>query len=446
MSVMMQAFYWDCPQAENKVHGWWRHVTDKIPSLKASGVCALWLPPVHKAANLSGPSMGYDPYDYFDLGEFNQKGSIPTLFGTRPELQVLIDTAHAQDMQVYADMVLNHNSGGDAQENNPFDSGLNQRWTKFNPASKRFPRDWQHFHPSRYETTDGMSFGDMPDLCHRHPHVYANLMDLAIWLVEEIGFDGFRYDFVKGYGTWLIKSIQEYRYTRGGREIRPYGIAENWSGEREISDWLADANAWSDNPVDAFDFPLRYALKDLCDSFGYDLTNLCGGNKLYCARPLSAVTFVDNHDFRGGDTPEIVSDKLLAYSFILTHEGYPCVYWKDYFNYGLAMSGTPNGIDALMGAHNAFAGGPTRHHHVDHSLYIMQRTGWEEKPGLVYLLNNDNHWRGHEVATGMGAKRWRTAAWWSARDDGRPYDQQSDSDGKGVFFAPPRGFAVYVPE
>jgi len=64
-----------------------------------------------------------------------------------------------------------------------------------------------------------------------------------------------------------------------------------------------------------------------------------------------------------------------------------------------------------MGVHNAFAGGPTHHHHVDHSLYVMQRTGWDDKPGLVYLLNNDNHWRGHEVATGMGSRRWRTAAW-----------------------------------
>ena len=41
----------------------------------------------------------------------------------------------------------------------------------------------------------------MPDLSHRNPHVYAEILNLMRWLIEEIGFDGFRYDFVKGYGA-----------------------------------------------------------------------------------------------------------------------------------------------------------------------------------------------------------------------------------------------------
>jgi len=45
---------------------------------------------------------------------------------------------------------------------------------------------------------DGMSFGDMPDLCHRNPDLYTGLLQYARWLLEEINIDGFRYDFVKG--------------------------------------------------------------------------------------------------------------------------------------------------------------------------------------------------------------------------------------------------------
>ena len=52
-----------------------------------------------------------------------------------------------------------------------------------------------------------MTFGDMPDLCHRHPLVYAALIELAQWMVEIIGFDGFRFDFVKGYAPWMVQSI-----------------------------------------------------------------------------------------------------------------------------------------------------------------------------------------------------------------------------------------------
>jgi alpha-amylase len=39
-------------------------------------------PPVSKAQN--GPfSMGYDPTDYFDFGNYNQNGTIETRFGSK---------------------------------------------------------------------------------------------------------------------------------------------------------------------------------------------------------------------------------------------------------------------------------------------------------------------------------------------------------------------------
>ena len=77
-------------------------------------------------------------------------------------------------------------------------------------------------------------------------------------LLEEIGFDGFRYDMVKGYGGWMVRSIQELRALRGGTSFKPYAVGECWDSDRTIGDWLDEANAWSDNPVGAFDFPLRW--------------------------------------------------------------------------------------------------------------------------------------------------------------------------------------------
>ena len=79
MGVMLQAFFWDCPRVDNKEFQWWNYVCEQVPSLAKVGFTSLWLPPVHKAANLVGPSMGYDPYDYYDLGEFDQKGQYPDL-------------------------------------------------------------------------------------------------------------------------------------------------------------------------------------------------------------------------------------------------------------------------------------------------------------------------------------------------------------------------------
>jgi alpha-amylase len=92
MGIMMQAFYWDCPAIEGKPFQWWKHVESEVPKLAAAGFTALWLPPANKAAN--NISMGYDPYDFWDLGEFDQKGSVATWFGTRKELEDLIAAAH----------------------------------------------------------------------------------------------------------------------------------------------------------------------------------------------------------------------------------------------------------------------------------------------------------------------------------------------------------------
>jgi alpha-amylase len=330
---MMQAFYWDCPRIEGIPFGWWAHLQTKVPELAGVGFTALWLPPANKAAN--NTSMGYDPYDFFDLGEFDQKGSVATWFGQKDALIALIDAAHGAQMQVYADFVIDHCSGADAQEVSPID-GVS-RWTLFKPRSGRFPRDTECFHPSRYETWDEGQFNGMPDLCHRNPAVYTALLECAEWMIEDVGFDGFRFDFVKGYGPWMVRAIQELRGLHGDKAFKPFSVGECWEGSRRIEDWLDQANVWSDNPVHAFDFPLRYRLRDLCQSYGFSLRQLAAPGTVLTDRASAAVTFVENHDVVRDDP--ILRDKMLAYAFILTHQGYPCVFWQDYYTWGLGLAG-----------------------------------------------------------------------------------------------------------
>jgi alpha-amylase len=291
-----------------------------------------------------------------------------------------------------------------------------------------------------------MAFGDMPDLSHRNPYVYTELLNLARWLIEQVGFDGFRYDFVKGYGANTITAIQEYHYQREGKLITPYGVAEFWDNARAIENWVALANFSNSNPVDAFDFPLREMLKALCDQYGFSLTGLAGWETVLQKQPQSVVTFVENHDLRDEGRP-IVNDKLLAYSYILSHEGYPCVFWQDYFNYNLALADTPNGISALVQAHEKYAGGAAETLYLDDDLYIMQRSGYFEKPGLIYVLNNRGEaWHGAWVTTRWQNNTFEPVAWWGRSDRSRPLDQSTGPDGRGQFFAPARGYAVYAPK
>ena len=115
--ILFQAFYWDCPRVEGKEGNWWSFLKDKVSDLANIGITALWLPPSAKSSHID--SMGYAPYDYYDHGEFDQKGGIETWFGSTSELKALIQTAHDHGMLVVADAVLNHCDIGDAKEYHP---------------------------------------------------------------------------------------------------------------------------------------------------------------------------------------------------------------------------------------------------------------------------------------------------------------------------------------
>lgn len=319
MAVMMQAFYWDAPVKEDKRGEWWNYLREKVPQLASSGFSSLWLPPISKAADPN--SNGYDPYDYFDLGDIDQKGSVKTLYGNRAELENLIHALHENGMSAIGDMVINHNSGADEEETNPLNG--EKMWTKFRPKSGKFPRDWNCFHPSRYERymVEGENYAGFPHLCHRNPQVYTAMFEYARLLIEELDFEGLRFDFVKGYGAWMIGLLAKYQYQKkDGREFAPFVVGEYWSGPDDIGDWLDKVHAVTDQQVAAFDFPLRYKLKAMCDTPNYDLRDLTDAGSVSAARPFNAVTFVDNHDTHND---VIVNDKLLAYSFILTGMAIP---------------------------------------------------------------------------------------------------------------------------
>jgi alpha-amylase len=412
-----------------------------VPQLAASGFDSLWLPPFCKTS--SPDSNGYDPYDYFDLGDIDQKGATKTLYGNRLERQRLIKLAHDHKMSVIADMVINHCSGADEEEVNPLDG--EKRWTKFNPKSGKFPRDWNCFHPSRYERTmiEGERFAGFPHLCHRNPLVYTALFEYARMVIEELDFDGFRFDFVKGFGSWMIGLLAKYQYQKkDGREFSPFVVGEHWSGPGDIGGWIDGVLAVTDTQIAAFDFPLRYKLKDLCDTPNYDLRNLTDAESVSACRPFNAVTFTENHDMGGN---EVVNDKMLGYSFILTGDGYPCVFWWDYFNCELARPNTPNGIDALMDAHHRYAGGEACILHADPDLYIMQRGGSDQQSGLVYVLNNlGNQWSGTSVKTKWPNQRFKPVAW-DGHECTQPDERTTDEHGDSEFPAPPRGYCVYAP-
>jgi alpha-amylase len=245
----------------------------------------------------------------------------------------------------------------------------------------------------------------------------------------------------------MVKAIAELRYlNKSELGFYPFCVGECWDGERTIDDWLGTINSFMDNPVSAFDFPLHYRLKGLCDTYGFSLRTLATPGTVVQDTPSQAVTFVDNHDTIRDPGNAINNDKLLAYSFILSHEGYPSVFWMDWYNFGLAKTGTPNGIAALVAAHEQHAGGTTQVLYADDNLYVMQRTGSGTQSGLVYVLNNlGDAWNGAMVQTQWQGVRFEPVAY-GGYDASRPDSKTTSADGHSDFWASPRGWAVYAPQ
>ncbi|MBL3657337.1 alpha-amylase [Fulvivirga sediminis] len=405
--VLMQAFYWDVPAGGN----WYDSIKDKIPSWDAAGISAIWLPPVSKAQN-GAYSMGYDPADYFDFGDYNQHGSVETRFGNKAELVSLINTAHSYDIDVYADIVLNHNSGG-ALEPNPY-TGTNT-YTDFNPASGKFYRSASDFHPNSYATYDEGIFGGFPDLSHSAPYVQDWLWNRADgvgkYYRDSLGFDGWRFDYVKGFGGWVVK---EWMNNVGG-----FAVGEYWDGNAQLlQDWVNATNRTSS----AFDFACYYKMDEAFD--GNDLTKL-QDDMLWKRDAYKSVTFVTNHD------TDIIGDKMHAYAYIMTHEGYPTVFYND-FEQWLDKDKLIN----LIWIHNNKAVGSTSIQYADNDEYIARRNG---SPGLIVYLNDSNVWVERWVQT-----NWSTS---SIKDyTGNSNWQPTTQTDKWVKIqCPPNSYSVWSP-
>ena len=440
--VMMQGFYWDVPAGGT----WWDTINNKVSVLSnmagGYGIDRIWLPPASKSQ--SGPySMGYDPADYYDLGEYEQHGSIETRFGSKKELTGLISTLHENNISVMADIVMNHRSGG-AYEYNPVTG--DSTYTDFtNVKSGKMAWTWKTFHPNPEHDADAGYFGGFADVCYVTGTAYNDMETWLNWLKSDIGFDGgWRFDYVKGLDPWVVKDM---KIATGDL----FSIGEYWDGNVDLlSNWSNKTGA------SVFDFALYYTMRDIfnkTDGSGY-LPNLVDPAKSFAAKnPLKAVTFAGNHD-----TDEIITDKMMAYAFMLTYQGYPSIWWKDYFNYGLDDLGGKwgNGINQLVWVRGALADGSPEIELLktnDGDLLIYAANGYSsESPGYIVVINDQPaDWKGATVQTAntyLQDKKLTAYAWHSTvpGQNNQPDTEYANASGEVEVYAPPRGYAVYSVE
>lgn len=330
--VMLQGFYWDSHSGSDNTK--WATLTAQSDEL-SKYFKVIWVPNSARAA--SNPGMGYDPVYWFTNHN--------TAFGTEAQLRTMISTFKQKGTDIIEDVVINHRSG-------------KSNWTDF-PAEKWNGTTYQlgpehickndevawatgQAKPTGADDT-GENFDGSRDLDHTNIKVQENCKAYCRFLLEDLGYAGFRYDMAKGYSGHYTKLYNEASKPK-------YSVGEYWDGSYDaVAAWIEATGKQSA----AFDFPCKYAINEAFASG--DMTKLVWNangvtpqpaGMIHWWYPQYAVTFIDNHDTARDDWNKFNGNIPAAYAFILSSPGTPCVFWKHYTSF-------KKEIQALISIRNA---------------------------------------------------------------------------------------------
>ncbi|MBQ8952356.1 MAG: alpha-amylase [Eubacterium sp.] len=475
--IMMQYFEWFL-KGDGTL---WKKAAAEAKHLAAAGVTSLWMPPAYKGAEGADDS-GYTVYDLYDLGEFNQKGSVRTKYGTKDEYVAAIKELKKNRINVYADVVLDHKMGADRVEE-VHAAEFNERnryqmigedkvigaWTGFDfPGRKNkysdFKWNWTHFDgidwdqdsvkkavykfagkewDDEVDDTDNGNYDYLmgADIDFGNKEVIDELTNWAVWYLKTTGVDGFRLDAVKHipaafYRNFLMK-VRELT----GMEL--FTVGEYWHGDvNRLTSYLGEINS----EASLFDVPLHFNFLHCSQAHGaYDLRRIFD-DSLLSKNPLKAVTFVDNHDTQPGQPMESFIEewfKPLAYALILLRrEGYPCVFYGDY--YGIphdGIKGMKQTLDKLMKLRKTKAYGEQHDYFDDPECIGWTREGDKEHKdsGLAVVMSD-----GRGGTKRMYIGRQFAGKHFSDVLGNAKYNIKIDDEGCGEFYVNRCGVSVWV--
>src|SRR6187402_1195588 len=336
--VMIQGFHWTTDVSTTK---WYEVIKSNSTVLQTAGFDAIWLPPASKSTG----GMGYIPTEWYNLNNAH---------GTQAQLTSLITDLHSKSIKVIADIVINHRGGtaGWYDFSTPSWNTPTETWSICNNSNISASgqkgtgnADYDPVAAGLKDSGESGLFTAGRDLDHSNVKVREGIITWMNWLKNDIGFDGWRYDYVHGYDGKYIKEYND--------ATDPYfSVGELLEGDRtRIVKWLDNTKAGTATASStAFDFATKSALQNAFNdnNLSYLKDGAGKASGLIGVWPSNAVTMLDNHDT--GPTPYgqghwiFPGDHVLkGYAYILTHPGTPMVWWPHYFNWGIQSQ-----IDAMI--------------------------------------------------------------------------------------------------
>lgn len=311
---------------------WYKNLAAQAQTGALDRFTMIWMPPPQKG-NSGIQSVGYDPFDYYDLGTYNEKGTVKTRYGAEAELKTCVDTLRGRGIRPIVDLVLNHNqNGASGADKFRFTYVNHNTFEKLDPGGdngNQYFNDSTNNAPFHYEYDFGR------DVNFEHPYQRQGIKSWGDWVTAKVGYQGYRWDLAFNIDPWYISE-----FMRSGLKQDRFSVLEYWEKETEgTSEEMVTWLALTDYRSAMFDMPLRDKMSDLCENPGgdFDISQLTQIGLVNHA-PQWSVTFAESHDtirpYASGDPAKtgISKDKMMAYAFVMISEGLPMVSYNDYFN------------------------------------------------------------------------------------------------------------------
>ena len=307
--VMLQGFYWDS-YADTK----WTNLKSQADEL-SQFFNLIWVPN-SAYANSESNNMGYHPVYWF----YHKSA-----FGSEAELRSMIDAFKDKKVGIIEDVVINHRASVNSDWLNfPEETykEVKYRLTAADICNDDESKD-NGFTPTGAADT-GDKYPDARDLDHTGANVQKNVNAYLDFLLNELGYVGFRYDYAKGFSA---KYFGQYNKTAQPQ----FSVGEVWDNKTTIVNWINGTKQDGTIMSAAFDFTMKWNINKAFSNSNWELLN---GEALANDADYAryAVTFVDNHDTYRDDNA-LKNNVCAANAYILTMPGTPCLFlphWKDY--------------------------------------------------------------------------------------------------------------------
>ena len=365
--VMLQGFYWDSYNDSQWVR------LEKQADDFAPYFDLIWIP---QSGNCGGTSMGYD--DLYWFTNYNSS------FGNEAELRSMITTFKNKGIGTIADVVINHRRNVSTWTDFPAETykGVTYQLT-YNDICSNDEAAAKGYQVGPNKDT-GEGWDGMRDLDHWSTNVQTSVKAYLKFLLEDLGYTGFRYDMVKGYYGSFTGMYNTYSKPE-------FSVGEYWDGDaKKVKAWIDSTKVDGKVQSAAFDFPFRYAVRNALRGSSDD-KNSKNWNQDANFSLLSnpgmisdanyrqySVTFVENHDTekRSNDNQDpILKDTLAANAFLLAMPGTPCVFFKHWKAYKQEIKSMIN-VRKLAGITNT-------------SSYTNMRSNQDYFANLI-KVNNEN--------------------------------------------------------